>query len=253
MLERIIAGDLLSFFLVFCRVGSAMMVLPGFGEAFVSPRVRLLLALAVAAIATPVVAASLPPQSVGLGAVGLLITEIGVGLFIGTAARMLTTALQVAGTVIAFQINLSSAFVFDPIGGQQNAVTASFLSTIGLVLLFVTDLHHLLLRGLIESYAVFIPGALPPLGDFVDAATRLAAESFRIGIQLSAPFLLIGVLLSVGMGLLSRLMPQVQIFSLATPVQIMTGLLAMLLTISFGMSWFLETFEEGFGRIFLAS
>lgn len=253
MLERVLSTDLLSFFLVFSRLGAAMMLLPGFGETFVAPRVRLLLALCLAAICTPVVAPALPQLSSGLDMIALLLTEIGVGLFIGTAARMLTSALQTAGTVIAFQISLSSAFVFDPASGQQNAVTASFLSTMGLVLLFVTDLHHLLLRGLIESYSIFIPGSLPPLGDFVDTITRITAKSFRVGIQLAAPFVLIGVLLSVGLGLLSRLMPQIQIFSIAIPVQLLTGFLAMLLTVSYGMTWFLGVFEDGFSRMFLAS
>ena len=248
MLERLLAADLLTVFLVFCRLGSAMVVLPGFGEAFVAPRLRLMLALALAVAVTPVVAPSLPRASDAAAIVGLILSEIGVGLFIGTAARLLISALQVAGTVIAFQVNLSSAFVFDPTAGQQDMVTGSFLSILGLTLLFVTDLHHLLLRGLVDSYAVFLPGALPPVGDFADAVARLAADSFRIGLQLAAPFLLVGILIAVGMGLLSRLMPQVQIFFVAAPVQILIGMLALMLTVSVGMSWFLGMFEELFGQ-----
>ena len=253
MLESILAADLLTFFLVFCRIGSAMVVLPGFGESYVSPRVRLLFALTVVVVTMPVVAPQLPPMPSGLGLVVPLVGEIGIGLFIGTAARILTSALQTAGTVIAFQINLSSAFVFDPMAGQQGAITSAFLSLVGLTLLFVTDLHHLLLRGLVDSYSVFVPGRLPPIGDFADAVSRLTADSFRIGIQLSAPFLLIGILISVGMGLLARLMPQVQIFAVAPPVQIVTGLFALVLTLSFGMGWFLEWFEDRFVHLFAAT
>lgn len=249
MLERLLAADLLIFFLVFCRLGSAIMMLPGFGEVFVSPRLRLLLALAVALVATPVVGGGLPRPADGGALVLLLLSEIAVGLFIGTVARLMISALQVAGTVIGFQISLGSAFVYDPMVGQQGAITGSLLTMLGLVLLFVTDLHHLLLAGLIGSYGVFVPGVLAPVGDFADLVARTVADAFRIAMQLAAPFLLVGILISLGMGLLSRLMPQLQIFFVAVPAQILVGLLALLVTISYGMTWFLQGFADGISRI----
>lgn len=248
MLERLVLVDVLTFFLVFCRVGSAVMVLPGFGEAMVSPQVRLLLALAVTLVVAPVVGPALAGTPGGLEM--LLITEIGVGLFVGAAARMMMSALQVAGNVIAFQTSLAGAMAFDPMSNTQTPVTGTFLSTLGLVLVFVADLHHLMLAGIVESYRLFVPGQLPPIGDFAEAATRIIGDSFRIGMQLSAPFLLVGILVTVGMGLLSRLMPQVQVFFLAVPVQIMIGLLVLALTLSFGMSWFLEGYEQSLRTLY---
>lgn len=251
-LSAIIGADLLSFFLVFCRLGAAIMVLPAFGDSFVPARMRLVLALALTLIVTPVVGGTLPPAMDWGSSVGLVVMEIGAGLFLGISVRLLMSALQVAGTVIAFQSSLANAFVFDVASAQQGALPASFLTTLGLVLVFVTDLHHLMLAGLVDSYQVLPPGGLPPVGDFTQTVVRLVGDSFRIGLQLAAPFILIGTLLSVGMGLLTRLMPQAQIFFVAMPLQIMLGLLVFGLTLSVGMAWFMGIFEDRLSNLLLA-
>lgn len=248
MLERLVIVDVLTFFLVFCRIGTAVMVLPGFGEALVSAQIRLMMALAMTLVLAPVVGPSLAASTAGLEL--LLLTEIGIGFFVGAAARLMMSALQVAGTVIAFQTSLAGAMAFDPTSNAQTPITGTFLGTLGLVLIFVTDLHHVMLAGLVESYRLFQPGDLPPIGDFAEAATRMIADAFRIGLQLSAPFLLVGITITVGMGLLSRLMPQVQVFFLAVPVQVMLGLLVLALTLGYGMSWFLGTYEESLRTLY---
>src|SRR3546814_1386202 len=152
------------------------------------------------------------------------------------------SALQVAGNVIAFQASLAGAMALDPTSNTQNPVTGTFLSMLGLVLIFTVELHHLMLSGIVESYRLFVPGDLPPIGDFAASVTRIVAESFRIGLQLSAPFLLVGTVVTVGMGLLSRLMPQVQIFFLAVPVLVLLCLLVLALTLAFAMRLFLASF-----------
>ncbi|MFN4090161.1 MAG: flagellar biosynthetic protein FliR [Alphaproteobacteria bacterium] len=249
MLERLVLVDVLTFFLVFCRVGSAVMLLPGFGESFVSPQVRLLLALAISLVVAPVVGPALAGSTDPIEL--LVATEIGVGLFIGAAARLMMSALHVAGSVIAFQTSLAGAMAFDPTSNAQTPITGTFLSTLGLVLIFTAELHHVMLAGLVESYGLFVPGALPPIGDFAEMATRIVADAFRIGLQLAAPFLLVGVTVTVGMGLLSRLMPQVQVFFLAVPAQVMVGLLVLALTLGFGMTWFLEGYDQALRGLLL--
>lgn len=241
--------QLAAFILVFGRVGAALMVMPGIGDTFVSPRVRLAFALLLALVVTPVVAEVLPATDFGTEFLLLLVQEIGVGLFIGLAARVLMAAVQVAGTVISFQISLANAFVLDPASGQQESVTANLMTTLAVVLILVGDLHHLLLAGLVDSYATFHPGALPPIGDFAASIATLAAASFRIGVQLAAPFLLVGIIVALGMGLLARLMPQVQIFFIALPLQIAVGFFLLALTLTAAMTWFLGEFATMHGNL----
>jgi len=249
MLQELLPANLFAFFLVFARIGAAFMVLPGFGESYVFPRGRLLFALAVSLVVAPVVQAGLPalpgnPIVLAL----LLLSEIAIGLFMGLLARITLFSLQTAGMVIAYQSAMANALVQDPVAGQQGAVAGSFLTTIAVVLIFITNLHHVMLAAVVDSYAVFPATGLPDMGDVADTAARLVAESFKIALQIAAPFVVIGLVFQFGVGLLARLMPQVQIFFVAMPVQIALGLFVLMVTVSAGMLLFLDRFEASITR-----
>jgi flagellar biosynthetic protein FliR len=254
MLQRLLTAEVFALMLIFGRVGSAMILLPGFGENYVPARARLLLAGAITIVVAPVLASSLPalPSSPVTMAL-LLMGEIGIGLFIGTIARCTMIALEIAGTLISFQIGLATASIFNPLLSEQGSVTSVLITVTGLVLMFETDMHHLMFRGLVDSYALFVPGALPPIGDFTEVIGRTVARTFAIGMQLSAPFLVISTLLYVALGLMSRLMPQLQIFFVALPVQIALGFLILSLTLSTLLMWFLESFADVMRMFLVAS
>ncbi len=247
MLQELLPADLFAFFLVFARIGSAMMMMPGFGETYVSPRFRLLLAGAITLLITPVIAGALPPlPSSPLSLFVLLFGEIVVGLFFGTIGRIIMSALHTAGTVMSFQSGLANALTFDPVSSQQAAMFALFLSLAGILFVFATDLHHLMLEAMVVSYSVLVPGTVPPIDDFSQVITRLVADSFILGVQLAAPFITVGLVFYLGIGLLARLMPQIQIFFIALPVQIFLGFLAFALSVSAMLLWFTSRFEELF-------
>lgn len=251
MLDQIIPGNIYAFFLVFARLGSVIMLLPGFGEAYVSPRVRLLFALALSAVVLPLVANVLPkmPGSPILLVIQL-VTEIFIGVFIGISVRFLVSALQMAGTVLAYQSSLANAFVFDPASAQQSALSSAFLTTTGVLLIFVTNLHHLMLAGIVDSYQVFTIGASLPVSDMSETAARLLGRSFLLAMQIAAPFVVIGLLFSLGVGLVNRLIPQVQVFFIVMPMQIAGGFLVLSLTVTGAMMWFLGAFENEVRSLF---
>ena len=253
MLERLLTAEVFALMLIFARLGSALILMPGFGENYVSPRVRLLLAGAITIVVAPVVAPRLPGLPGSPVALTLLLGgEIGIGLFFGTVVRITMIALEIAGTVISFQIGLATASIFNPLLSDQGSVTSVLITITGLVLMFQTDMHHLMLRALIDSYTLFTPGNLPPIGDFTEVISRTVTRSFAIGMQLSAPFLVILTLMYIALGLMSRLMPQLQIFFVALPLQIGLGFLILLLTFSTLMLWFLENFGDVL-RMFVGS
>ncbi len=252
MLEQLVSGSVFAFLAVFARVGSTMMLLPGFGEAYVAPRIRLALALVLSFALMPVVGATVPapPESVWhlLLVVG---NEIGIGLFLGTLARLMLVALNVAGTIIAFQTSLANALANDPTTTQQASIPATFLMALGVMLIFASNLHHLMLRALVDSYTLFPPGELPIIGDMADLVTRTISASFMLAVQIAAPFLVIGLVFYLGLGLLARLMPQVQVFFIAMPAQILIGFVLLLLGTSAAMLWFLDHFEGVFAPFVL--
>ncbi|HUN48450.1 MAG TPA: flagellar biosynthetic protein FliR, partial [Stellaceae bacterium] len=110
MLDQILPANLFAAALVFARLGSAVMLLPGFGDSYVYARARLVLALGLTVLATPVVAPLLPALPTSPIRLALMLGgEIAVGLFLGSIARVLLSALQVAGTVVSIELGLSAA------------------------------------------------------------------------------------------------------------------------------------------------
>jgi flagellar biosynthetic protein FliR len=229
-----------AFILVFARVGTMLMLLPGLGELNMSVRIRLTVAVLLAAVLLPLHQAAYQLDLRSFGPLlGMLGDELFIGAVLGMSVRLIMSCLQVAGSVIAQQIGLGFVTAVDPTLGQQGALIGNFLALLGVTLIFATDLHHLVIAALNDSYMLFAPGEIPLLGDVAALTTRTVATAFRIGIQLSAPFMVFGLLFNLGLGVLSRLMPQMQVFFVGLPLSILLGLLIFLLVLSALMTVFL--------------
>ena len=233
-----------AFLLVFARIGTMVMLLPGLGELSVPVRVRLVIALLLTAMLLPIhrEAYQLDLRAAG-PVVGTLFQELLVGAVLGLTARVTISALQVAGSVIAQQLGLGFVTAVDPTQGQQGVIVGNFLSVLGITLIFVTDLHHLVIAALNDSYRLFRPGEVPLLGDIAALLTQTVAGAFRVGVQLSAPFLVFGLLFNLGLGVLSRLMPQMQVFFVGLPLSILLGFVNLLLVVGAMMGTFLGHVE----------
>ncbi len=232
-----------TFMLVFARIGAMVMLLPGFGETNIPTRIKLSIALLLTLIILPlhrqayqVDMHSLTPLLV------LMLHEIVIGVVLGATARVTLSALQVAGSVIAQQLGLGFVTAIDPTQGQQGLLIGNFLTILGLTLLFATDSHHLVIAALNESYRIFAPGELMSSGDVASLATRAFAAAFKIGMQLSAPFLVFGLVFNIGLGVLARLMPQMQVYFVGVPLSILVGFLIFALVITAIMGTFLDYF-----------
>lgn len=252
MLEELLALNLFGFFLIFARLGSALSIMPGFSAVFVSMRIRLGVALAISFVMAPVLIGNLPvrPPSVIVMAV-LIGGEILIGVFFGTIARILLGALQTAGTVIAYVSSMANAMIQDPIAEQQSSTVAGFLLIVGTLLIFATDLHHLMIRTIADSYTLLEPGAQIPVGDMVQVVGRRVADSFTLGLQLAAPFVIVGLTYYIGLGLLGRLMPQLQVFFFGLPAQIGLQIWVLAITFTGIMMVFLQHFSEAYQNFIL--
>jgi flagellar biosynthetic protein FliR len=233
------------YLLIFARVGTILMLMPALGEMTIPARMRLSFALVFSLVLFPILSPSLPRLPTELLAVGaLLIHELIIGLILGSIMRLITTAASVAGSVIAFQSGLSGAQGADPTnGGVQGALLGSFIALLGVTLIFATDLHHVALMAIRDSYEVFSPTDPLMFGDAAEMALRSAASAFVIGVQMSAPFIVLGLVFYLGMGILGRMMPQLQVFFVAMPATIWAGLVLMALLLTMMMGWYLTHFE----------
>ncbi len=239
-----------AFLLVFARIGMMVMMLPGLGDHSVPVRVRLALALALTAVILPLHRTAYAIDLTSLGPVlTMLGSELLIGAMLGLTARLALSALQVTGSIMAQQMGLGLITAIDPSQGQQGALFGNFLTLLAVTLVFAADLHHLALAALSDSYTLFRPGELPLTGDLAALVTGLVAGAFRIGVQLAAPFLVFGILFNLGLGLLSRLMPQMQVFFVAIPLSILIGLVILFVVLAALMGTFLGYFEGALREI----
>ena len=246
LLEQFLVQGVFAFMLTFVRIGAAITIMPGVGDTFTPQQIRLYIALGLSLVLSPLVAQHLPDP---VPTTAVLFTLIGmefvVGIFIGTIARILIVAIDTAGMVISMMSGLGSAQVFNPAFSTQGSLIGAMLSVTGVLLLFATNMHHLLFFGLVGSYELFPVGAVPDSGSMAEMISRAMASSFMVGIQISSPFIVISLLIYIGMGVLTRLMPQIQVFLLALPLQIILSFLTLALTISAGLLFWISRFEDG--------
>jgi flagellar biosynthetic protein FliR len=216
----------------------------------VPPRVRLSLALAISLALAPTVArlyTNIPDAPMAFGL--LIAQEITCGVVIGAIARLIMSALQVAGYLIATQTGLAYAQTVDPTMGVQGAIVGTFFSLLGTVMIFATNMHHLAIGAIEGSYRMLPPGGAFPTGDLAELAIRYTSGAFLMGLQLAAPFVVFGFVVTASIGLLARLMPQLQVFFVAMPINILAGFLIMMLLLGSMMTMFLNFYGQQMGAL----
>lgn len=240
----------LAFLLIFARIGTLVMLLPGLGERAFPVRIRLSTALLLTLVFYPLASRYYPsPLGPIPAVVGLLLGEIAIGFVLGIAGRIMLGALQTAGTIIAQQLGLGFVMNVDPSQGQQGALVGTFLTLLAVALIFATDTHHLVIAALGHSYQIFQPGVFPGTGDAAKYGADLVSGSFKIAVQIAAPVLIFGLIFNIGLGVLARLMPQMQVFFIAMPASILLGFAILALVLSAMMGVFISYLEDGLGAL----
>lgn len=250
MSSEVIDQELFGIVLLFVRIGAVLVLMPGFGEVYVLGRSRLLLAIALSVILAGPLSPFMPSLPANSKALLLLVVnEAILGLFIGAATRTMFAALHIAGSTIAAQSGLATASVFDPSQSTQGTLPGNFLTTTAMVLLFVTDGHHMLLRGIAGSYDHLSVGAALPVGDLAAFMTKMVQKGFNIGLQIAAPLLLVGLLTNLAMGVLNRLMPTFQVFFIALPLQLLLAFATLMLSFTGGLLVFFTFLDAEYAAL----
>ncbi|HXW19493.1 MAG TPA: flagellar biosynthetic protein FliR [Roseiarcus sp.] len=233
-------------FVLFCRIGACLMLAPGFSSAQIPTQVRLFVALAVTLTLTPLLVERVPGPALGddpILTLRVIAVESLVGGMIGVLTRLFYFALEALALGAATMLGFASPSGFQIESDETMAPLATLISFAAIALLFATNLHWELLRGLMASYDVVPVGA--------DFNTRLALkqiadalrESFGLALRIASPYVIYALVVNLALALVNRLTPQVQVFFVATPFVAAGGLLLLYFTIKPAM----ETFISGFG------
>jgi flagellar biosynthetic protein FliR len=235
----------LAAFILFCRIGACLMLMPGFSSDRVPVTVRLFIAISVTLALTPLLSGDIMTQHLADSPVALarvLVSETLTGILIGLLGRIFFAALETIGASIATSIGLSSALGGPVDEAQSLPSVASFIVMAATALFFVTNQHWEVLRALVASYT-----AMPVSEGF---ATRFGliqiaecfGKAFFLALRIGAPFIMFSILINFAIGLANKLTPQIPVFFILTPLVVAAGLFLLY----FSSRQLLEVFMAGF-------
>lgn len=233
-------------FLLFCRVGGCLMLAPGFSSSQVPAQIRLFVAIAVTLTLTPLLVDRIPAAALSRGdpilTLRLIAVETLVGGSIGLLARIFFLALETFASAAAQILGFTNPFGVQVEAGETLTPLATLISLAAMTLLFLTDLHWELLRGLVASYDVLPVGADFDSRFALSQVADALVESFRLALRIASPYVVYALIVNFALALVNRLTPQIQIFFVAAPFVAAGGLALLYFTLRPAMEAFLMGF-----------
>lgn len=210
-----------------------MASLPLFGTSMVPARVRIGLSIMLSLAIFPLVESKIPPLEFGAYSVALLvISETILGVMVGFVARLVTTSVEIGGTLIGYQMGFAAANIFDPQNQRQVSLISQFQSILTIFIFLSLNVHYLFFQAIVQSYSLLPPGKLDLGGEGIPYLLHLASNMFSLGVKFSAPVLVVLLLSGLVLGILARVFPQLNVFLLSFPLNIAIGFLGMGFTLS---------------------
>lgn len=223
----------LTAFVLFCRIGGCLILMPGFSSQRVPINVRLFIAFSVTLALTPLLSSEIERSLSEIPTAAmtqLFISEILIGGMIGFLARIYFSALETLAVGMAMFIGLSSALAGPCDENEPLPAITTLITLTATGLIFFTDLHWEILRGLSDSYlALPVAGEFDVRFDLVQVSDCLT-KSFLISLRISSPFIVYSMIINFVIGLASKLTPQIPLFFITAPAVIAGGLLLLYAT-----------------------
>ncbi len=215
-----------SVFILFCRIGACLMLAPGFSSPRLPIRARLFVAVALTLALAPVLTGGKPFAIGNLATLtGDIFGELFIGGMIGLLGRLYFLAIETMMMAASMNIGLSNAMGAPIDESEQLPILATLVTLTATCLIFVTDLHWELIRGVVASYKVMPVGfALRPQEALVAVGDDLA-RTFMIALRIASPFMVFAIVVNMAIGLINRLTPQIPIFFISGPFVIAGGLI----------------------------
>ncbi|MEN6374001.1 MAG: flagellar biosynthetic protein FliR [Smithella sp.] len=221
-----------AFILVLLRVGSIVATIPVISESSIPMRVKAALSILIALIIFPVVLPKMPQtvQYQPLILMYLMAGEIMIGLVIGFAARLFFAGIRMAGDIAGFQMGFSIANVIDPTSSEQVSIITELQYLVAILVFLAVNAHHIFFTAIIQSYSILSPLTFHFSGALMQTILNFSKEMFVIAIKLAAPVIAVMLFTNVGLGIVARTVPQINIFIVGMPLQIAIGLIFIGLT-----------------------
>ena len=253
-LYELLQGHIAAFLLMLTRISGIFLISPFFGSMNIPMFFRVGIALAMSVVLFPVVdglgTPETPPSIIMFGAA--VLGELFIGWLIGFVAYISFAAITMAGKVMDMQVGFAVVNVVDPTSGQQIPLIGSFLYNLAVIILLVTNGHHMLIAALVESFRAVPLAGLEANISLALIIANFTGTIFLTGMKIAMPITFAILLTNVGLGILSRTMPQMNIFVVGIPMQLMIGLFVLSMIMPFYVLFLDVLFNEMYGKISLA-
>jgi flagellar biosynthetic protein FliR len=223
MLEQELEDIIFQFLLIFTRFGAMFNMAAAAGVIYTPLKIRVAAVFWISAVMIMPLAPYLPLYNAQyfVANIEYLAIELLVGLILGVTINIYFQTTQVIGQIISLQSGLSAAAFFDPVYKSQVTVFSSLISILTIAMVFATNTHHIFIEALFHSYQKFMPGEMMKLGDLSEFIVKAVNDSFVLAFKMASPFIVVGLAIMTGNGMLARLMPNLQVFFVVTPLQIL--------------------------------
>ena len=231
--------------LVFLRVAAIVFSAPILDAATIPVVFKAGLAFAVSVLMLPVVDVIVSTADLSLMTFVIgIFSEVAIGVTIGLSVKLLFTGIQMAGQIVGFQMGVAMANVVDPASSSQIPILAQFYNLTAMLVFLAINAHHMFFTALVDSYRVLPPLSLHMNPQLVDMMMRLAANTFVVAIKVGAPLIAVMLVVSVGLGLVARTVPQMHIFIVAMPLKILIGLVFMMIVAPYLTAFLIDLFSS---------
>lgn len=231
--------------LIFLRVAAIVFSTPILDTATIPVVFKAGLAFAVSILLLPVVEPVVSVRNLGLVvfAIGIL-SEIAIGITIGLSIKLLFAGIQLAGQIAGFQMGFAVANVVDPTTSVQIPILAQFYNLTAMLIFLSVNAHHMFFYALVDSYRILPPLTMQITPHVVGLMMKLAANMFVVAIKVGAPLIAVMLVVTVGLGLVARVVPQIHIFIVAMPLKILIGLIFMGMVAPYLTAYLIDLFSS---------
>ena len=243
--EQALADSIALFFLIFLRVTGMFVMSPIFGRQNLPSYYKIGFSFFVTLIMATSVAVVMPAMGGGIARYAYLaLREFIVGASIGFIPYLMFSAIYMAGQMIDMKIGFSMVNVLDPVSNIQIPITANFYFILCMLMFITVNAHHMIILAISRSYSAIPLGALNIDGELIRALLRLFSDIFAVGFRIAAPIVFTALLADVALGVISKAMPQINVFMVGMPLKILVGLAIMIVTMPAMLVIFGELFKN---------
>ena len=220
--------------LVFARVGAILLFAPILGSNNIPAKLRIGFTLILSFLITPIVSPSEIPNIKGILSLAIfMLSEFTIGILIAYAVKLIFITVQIAGTVVDFQMGFGVVNVIDPQTESQVSITAQYMNVLAILFFLVLDGHHIIIQAIVESFKMINPHRFNFSGLTMQYLLNLFSGAFITAVKFAAPMVATLFFISVALGLIARTVPQMNVFIVGFPLQIGMGLLVLWFSLSF--------------------